>query len=105
MTNAHNRVVVSDPSRIVTHSRFGIWDYYEELDPDEDRISILKQTLHGVRELLDSTPYLFRAVKDVLAIPGCHTQVALYGVSACAGALIPAISIWYVSDQRFIPLY
>ena len=30
------QVVVSDPSRIVTLKQYGIWDYYEEVDPDAE---------------------------------------------------------------------
>ena len=89
-----NKVTVSDPTRIVTHTRYGIWDYFEELDPDAGQTNVLSSAYTGFRETFKSLPYVIRAMKDVLAIPGCKSRVAIYAISQFAGGMIPAISIW-----------
>ena len=89
----------TDPyaGRIVHHYRYGVWDMYEELNPDARKLNLRATVRQRAKELSDSAPYLLRAVKDVLAIPGCKRLVALYGVSKFASAFMPALSVWYAS--------
>ena len=86
-------VVISDPQHVVKHGRFGIWDYYEETGPGAERITI-RDIFAGARETLASFPYLHRAVKTILEIPGCKTQVAVYSTASFVAAVVPVISVW-----------
>ena len=88
------QVVVSDPSRIVTLKQYGIWDYYEEVDPDAENVTMFSRAYHGAREAVNSFPYVLRAANDILAIPGCKLQMTLYMFFELTGALVPAVSTW-----------
>ena len=79
--------------RIVTHSRIGIWDWYEEKDPDGALISPLEWRKR-YSDIAESFQYVVRAVKDLLRIPGCKVQFTIYMVTGLGVALIPAATIW-----------
>ncbi|PIL30024.1 ATP-binding cassette transporter [Ganoderma sinense ZZ0214-1] len=82
--------------RIVTHRRMGIWDWYEEKDPDASAVSLLSPSgwSESCCHLGRSFQYVVRAVKDVLGIPGCKTQFAVYLATGFGAALLPAATIW-----------
>ena len=82
-----------DNERVVKHTRLGIWDHYEEKDPDAGRLAI-GDSFRAARETLAILPYALRAVQDILAIPECKLQVAVFTASEFADAIIPAISVW-----------
>ena len=79
--------------RVVKHTRLGIWDHYEEKDPDGRRLAV-GDSFQAARETLAVLPYALRAVQDILAIPECKLQVAVFTASEFADAIIPAISVW-----------
>ncbi|KAH9941850.1 HlyB/MsbA family ABC transporter [Epithele typhae] len=77
-----------DPSRVVTHTKYGIWDYYQEEHPDAGRITYGTDVQEGI-------PYITRAVRDVFVIPGCKLQVCIYAAAELAASLVPALSVWF----------
>ena len=86
-------VPASDPTRVVTRTPRGIWDYYEEKHPDRGRFPRFS-AFHGARDVVESLPYVVRALRDIVSIPGCRMQVGVYMVSELAAAVVPALSIW-----------
>lgn len=88
------------PGRVVKHKQYGIWDWYEEKNPDPDRFPIFDTLKSSYSKIIDSTPYVVRMIKDVMSIPGCKLQLGIYGVTELALSLIPAVSLRYVSVLR-----
>lgn len=81
------------PGRVVEHTRFGIWDSYEEKDPD-GRVPLLLAVVKQYSELRQCTPYVGRMIKDVMGIPGCKAGLGVYAVTEQLIGLIPALSLW-----------
>ena len=92
-------IPTSDPTRIVTRTLRGIWDYYEEKHPDSGQFSRFG-AFQGVCEVAESLPYVVRALRDIVSIPGCRAQVGVYIVSELAAAVVPALSIWWVISEN-----
>ena len=82
--------------RVVTYRRIGVWDWYEEKDPDGVFAILPLGWGQKCSNLAGSFRYVVRAVKDLLSIPGCRVQFAIYVVTGLGVALIPAATIWYV---------
>ena len=95
---SENKVSSSDDNpyagRIVTHQRFGVWDWYEERDPDGVQLISPSSWGRSYSDLAGSFQYVARAVKDLLSIPGCKVQFTIYVVTGLGAALIPAATIW-----------
>ena len=85
--------VVADPPRVVKHIQYGVWDYYEEKDPDAEQVSLLG-FFKTAGTAVESFPYIVRAIKDVFAMPGCKLHMIMYTMAELSGAVIPALSIW-----------
>ena len=82
-----------DKSR-VKHSQIGVWDLYEEIQPELDfvpGIGKLEQ-LHGIKQTL---PYIWRMVKDVGRLKNCWTLLTVYAASTLIISLLPAVGLWY----------
>ena len=86
-------IPTSDPTRVVTRTPRGIWDYYEEKHPDHGKVSRFN-VFESTREVVEMMPYVWRALRDIVSIPGCRAQVGVYAVSELAAAVVPALSIW-----------
>ncbi|RPD56236.1 HlyB/MsbA family ABC transporter [Lentinus tigrinus ALCF2SS1-7] len=84
------------PGRVVTHERAGIWDHYEERDPD-GRVPLFLGIAKQYSQLRQSSPYVVRLIKDVLSIPGCKPRLCEYVVTEHLIGLVPALSLWYQS--------
>ena len=80
--------------RVITHQRIGVWDWYEERDPDAVYLSLPLGWSQRYSDLAGSFQYVVRAIKDLLRIPGCKVQFAIYMVTGLGVALIPAATIW-----------
>ena len=80
--------------RIVKHQRFGVWDWYEERDPDGVQLISPSSWGQSYYALSGSFHHVVRAVKDLLSIPGCKAQFAIYLATGLGAALIPAAAIW-----------
>ena len=88
-----NAVTPDDPLRVVKHTKHGIWDYYEEEDPDAGRAAFSGYR-KSAETAIESLPYVVRAVKEVISLPGCMAQMAIYVAAELGGSLVPALSIW-----------
>ena len=93
MSKSRRALVPSDPSRIVTHTQYGVWDYYEERDPDAGH-AFFSSLGSRAKSVIEPLPYLVRAVKDIIATPGCKIYIGLYTIAEMGGAILPAITIW-----------
>ncbi len=82
------------PRRIVHHSRLGVWDWYEEQNPDNGRIAPSSALRKRFSELIECAPYLLRTIEDVLNIPGCRFHVIVFTLAEFGAGLIPALSLW-----------
>ena len=80
--------------RIVTHTRMGVWDFYEEQNPDSGTALSFGHWRKKLTNMFGSYPYLWRMLVDVLHIPGCKSKFALFFTTELVSALIPAASIW-----------
>ncbi|KAI0716184.1 HlyB/MsbA family ABC transporter [Cerioporus squamosus] len=84
------------PGRVVTHERVGIWDYYDEKDPD-GRVPLLLAVAKQYSQLRQCAPYVGRMIKDVAGFPGCKVRLGVYAVTEHLIGLVPALSLWYQS--------
>ena len=82
------------PGRVVTHTKIGIWDWYEEHDPDNGRSNLSSAIGKRWSELVECTPYLVRLMRDVLKIPGCTLHSGIYALAHLSQGLVPALSLW-----------
>ncbi|KAJ7583266.1 P-loop containing nucleoside triphosphate hydrolase protein [Mycena floridula] len=76
----------------IKHVKLGIWDVYEEIDPKTSRYERLASRFHEAREAL---PFMWRMVKDVLAIRSCWFPLCVYLAARFVSSLIPAVAMWY----------
>ena len=80
--------------RVVTHKRIGVWDFYEEMEPDGSRLPSISNWTKKFSDIVESFPYLMRMAKDILSIPDIQGPLLLYLATQVGGAVIPATSIW-----------
>ena len=80
--------------RIVTHQRIGVWDYYEEKDPDGGRLPSISSWKQKVSDVVESLPYAIRMIKDILNIPGIRGHLLIYVAVQLGSSVVPAASIW-----------
>ena len=90
-----NRKGTFDPtdSSRVTHTRMGVWDLYEEMNPGFEHIpgsSWLEKSL----EVYACLPYLLRIIKDILSIRSCWFLLTSYAIAETLQALLPAVTLW-----------
>ncbi|KAI0089816.1 P-loop containing nucleoside triphosphate hydrolase protein [Irpex rosettiformis] len=78
----------------VKHTRLGVWDLYEEKEPELASIPGSSR-LERFLSLKQSIPYLWMMLKDIGRIKSCWMLLMCYGVLVFVGSLIPALSIWY----------
>ena len=82
----------TDTSR-VKHTRIGVWDLYEEINPDLEHVpgaSWIEKAL----EAYECLPYLLRMIKDILSLRSCWHIFLAFGVAEILTSLIPAASLW-----------
>lgn len=85
-----------DPSdtRRVKHTRLGVWDLYEEINPDLQHVPG-RPWIEKTYEAYAALPYLLKMVRDILAIRSCWVLLAGYAVAEVLSSLIPAATLWY----------
>ncbi|KAI0668740.1 P-loop containing nucleoside triphosphate hydrolase protein [Trametes maxima] len=91
-----NRKGTFDPADThrVKHTRIGVWDLYEELNPDLEHVPGATW-LEKVLEAYACLPYLVRMLKDILSIRSCWLLLVSYLAADFLHSLIPAASLWY----------
>ncbi|RPD54069.1 HlyB/MsbA family ABC transporter [Lentinus tigrinus ALCF2SS1-6] len=81
--------------RVVKHRQYGVWDWYEERNPDGEHFAVLETLRAAYSQCIECAPYVARTVKDVMSIPGCALQLGLYSATELGLGLTPALSLWY----------
>lgn len=51
-------------------------------------------------EMVNNLPYVWRMLKDIVTIPSCLTLLVSYLILEFAVALVPAVSLWCVSETQ-----
>lgn len=82
-----------DDATRVKHTRMGVWDLYEEKQPELDRVPGLSR-LEKFLSLKQTLPYIWRMVKDISGIRGCGLLLLSYLVIELLMALVPAAVLW-----------
>ena len=80
-------------SHRVKHTRIGVWDLYEEVNPDLNNIpgsTWMEKTLEAYACL----PYLLRMIQDILSIRSCWILLGAYAGAEVLNSLLPAASLW-----------
>ncbi|KAG5646916.1 hypothetical protein DXG03_001992 [Asterophora parasitica] len=78
----------------VKHTRIGVWDMYEEVQPELAHIPGGSR-LEPYLEMAQGIPYVWRMLKDVGSIRACWFLLGTYLAIECAASLVPAVSLWY----------
>ena len=81
-----------DASR-VKHTQVGVWDMYEEVSPELERIpgsSVYERYLEWKRDL----PYVWSMLRDISSIRRCWPLFFSYFCVEFITALLPAVNLW-----------
>jgi len=81
----------------VKHTRLGVWDLYEQVDPGIIRLPGVSKMARRL-EVLNDLPYVWRMLKDVASIKSCWLYFLIYCVVELFSALLPAVTLWFVFD-------
>ncbi|KAJ7743846.1 P-loop containing nucleoside triphosphate hydrolase protein [Mycena metata] len=87
-----------DPDDVakVKHTRMGIWDLYEEIEPKLKLVPrSMRLRLETYHEMKGSFPYVLRMFKEIGSIKACWWLLSGYLIVALVLALIPAVELWY----------
>ncbi|KAJ7924347.1 P-loop containing nucleoside triphosphate hydrolase protein [Mycena leptocephala] len=80
----------------VKHTRIGIWDLYEEIEPKLKLVpGSLRSQLETFHEMKGSFPFVLRMFKEIGSIRACWWLLAGYLIISLILALIPAVELWY----------
>lgn len=84
-----------DPDNVehVKHTRIGVWDLYEENQPEIAHLPGSSR-LESYLEMINSLPYVWRMLKDIGSISTCWMLLSLYLVMEVIASLVPAVSLW-----------
>ncbi|KAH9855737.1 P-loop containing nucleoside triphosphate hydrolase protein [Lenzites betulinus] len=92
--SSHKGVFDISDTRRVKHTRIGVWDVYEEKAGPTVKLpgaAVFEQ--HA--EVVQCLPYIWRMIKDVLAIPYCTFLLWLFLMMETAMAFMPALTLWF----------
>lgn len=79
----------------VKHTRLGVWDLYEQIDPGISRLPGVSEVARRL-EVLNDLPYVWRMVKDVASIKSCRLYFLIYFIVELLSSLLPAVTLWFV---------
>ncbi|KAH9920549.1 HlyB/MsbA family ABC transporter [Epithele typhae] len=79
----------------ISKSRYGVWDFYEEIFQHAQRPGWRASLQHKFREFSDGWPHVRRMITDVANIPGCIRLAIIYAICEIAISVLPAGSIWF----------
>jgi hypothetical protein len=83
-----------DDSKNVRHTKFGVWDFYQERQPELARIPGAAK-VQPYLEIYQSLPFVWRMLKELGQIKSCWTLLSLYLLIVFLASLVPALSLWY----------
>ncbi|KAJ7724996.1 P-loop containing nucleoside triphosphate hydrolase protein [Mycena maculata] len=89
---------VFDPedTQKVRHTKIGIWDLYETIEPKLKLVPwTLRSKLETYHEMKGSFPFVLRMFREIGSIRGCWWLLGGYLIIAVVLAMIPAIELWY----------
>lgn len=92
-----------DDATRVKHTRLGVWDLYEEKEPEFDRLPGLSR-LERFLTIKQTFPYVWRMVKDIGSIRSCWLLLFAYLALELLQSLIPAAVLWYDISQNIAVL-
>ena len=81
----------------VKHTRLGVWDLYEQVDPGTIRLPGVSEVVRRL-EVLNDLPYVWRMLKDVASIKSCWLYFLIYCTVELLSSLLPAVTLWFVLD-------
>ncbi|KAJ7171705.1 P-loop containing nucleoside triphosphate hydrolase protein [Mycena crocata] len=80
----------------VKHTRMGIWDLYEQVEPKLKMVpGSLRSRMETYHEMKGSFPFVLRMFQEIGSIRACWWLLAGYMVVTLLLALIPAVELWY----------
>ena len=79
----------------VKHTRLGVWDLYEQVDPGIIRLPGVSEVARRL-EVLNDLPYVWRMLKDVASIKSCWLYFLIYCIVELLSSLLPAVTLWFV---------
>jgi hypothetical protein len=77
----------------VKHTRIGVWDFYEDRNPQLARIPGSSR-LESLLEIIPSLPYVWRMFNDLRNIDNLWPLLSMYLVVEVVASLVPAVSLW-----------
>jgi len=77
----------------VKHSKIGVWDLYEEIDPKLAHVPG-SLWLESFLELIDGLPYIWRMFKDLASMRSSWTLFAAYLIIRLMLSFLPALTLW-----------
>lgn len=84
---------------MITHTKVGLWDWY--VDNDYTTPHILR-IWPATSLYIQSIPYLWRMIIDIVSIPECRFLLAAYCLTELAAAFMPAITLSYSGQMLSI---
>ncbi|KAH8101550.1 P-loop containing nucleoside triphosphate hydrolase protein [Cristinia sonorae] len=92
-----SRKGVFDPNDAdrIKHTRIGVWDVYEEKNPETQHIPIGARNWERYLEMRRDLPYVWTMLRDIGSIRDCWALLAVYTLLELIGSLIPAASLWF----------
>lgn len=78
----------------VKHTRYGVWDVYEERLSSTSVLPGLA-VLEQQAEIVKCMPFVWRMFRDVLALPYCAFLLVVFFAAELGQAFMPAFSLWY----------
>ena len=78
----------------IRHTKLGIWDLYEQLDPNFSSPRWFTAIPELYDELVRSWPYLLRMVKDIFGVRSCRASLFSFIAIRLLLSLLPAVELW-----------
>ena len=83
----------NDEKRI-RHKKFGIWDYYEEISPELEKVPGGRR-LEQLNAFRQSLPYVWLMLKDLSSLRSTWVILPLYAAISLVMSFLPAVTLWY----------
>lgn len=77
----------------VKHTKVGVWDLYEEKEPELANIPGSSR-LERFLAMRQSLPYLWQMLKDIGSIRSCWWLLVWYMALVVVSAMVPAAALW-----------
>jgi hypothetical protein len=87
---------VFDPSDKVKveHHKYGIWDYYEEKNPELEKVPG-KSKIEELMIIHNDFPIFLTMLKDIGSDSKCRMLLILFAVVELVSGLLPSLRLWF----------